>query len=207
MRLILYLALIVSTTSPSLYAAKYFKYPGIYRDIKSTNGDPHPYSGINVEPIANLRGVDLSNADLTDASLWGAKLNDANLAGADLTNANLLDSRLKNTNLPSVNFYDANLRYAILSNANLSGAYLLGADLFYVSFLDANLSGADLSNAFNIDFVHTWSGANLYGATLPDEFDQDWFESQGATFSVPEPSTYSLLFGGLALMLVALKRR
>ena len=207
MRFIFYLVLVISATSTSLSAAKYFKSPGIYRNIKTIDGDPHSYSGTYVEPSADLRGVDLSGADLSNAYLFSAILNNANLAGANLTYSNLLDSSLRNTNLPGVNFYGANLRYASLSNANLSGAYLLGADLFYASFLDANLSGANLSNAFNIDYAYTWSGANLYGATLPDEFDQEWFESQGATFSVPEPSTYSLLFGGLAFILVALKRR
>ena len=207
MRFLLYLVLVISATSTSLSAAKYFKSPGIYRNIKTTDGDPHPYSGSYVEPSADLRGVDLSGANLSYAYLFSANLNNANLAGANLAYSNLLDSSLRNTNLPGVNFYSANLRYAILSNANLSGAYLLGADLFYASFLDANLSGADLSNAFNLDYAYTWSGANLYGATLPDEFDQDWFESQGATFSVPEPSTYALLFGGLAFLFVVLKRR
>ena len=207
MKLMFYLALLISGLNTSLSASKYFKNPGIFQDIKTTFGDPHPYSGIYVEPFANLNGADLSGANLSDAYLWGAKLNDSNLAGADLSNANLLDSRLRNANLPSVNFFDANLTYSILSGANLSGAYLLNADLSYVSFLDANLSGADLSNAINVGLAYTWSGANLDGATLPDGFDQDWFESQGAKFAVPELSTYALLLGVISFILVAQRRR
>ena len=205
--LIFYLALFTSVISTSLSASKYFKNPGIFRDIKTIYGDSHPYSGIYVEPFANLNGADLSGANLSDAYLWGAKLNNSNLTGADLSNANLLDSRLRNANLPDVNFFDANLSYAIFSGANLSGSYLLHADLSYVSFLDANLSGADLSNAINVGLAYTWSGANLYGANLPDGFDQDWFESQGASFAVPESSTYALWLGWFSFILVALKRR
>ena len=55
----------------------------------------------------------------------------------------------------------------------------------------------------------TWTNSNLYGATLPEGYDQAWFENEGAIFeeTVPEPSSYALLLGGLALGLVALRRR
>ena len=82
----------------------------------------------------------------------------------------------------------------------------MGAD-FYSTWLNyANLSYANLTNVSN---VHTaiWTNSNLYGATLPDGYDQAWFESEGAIFVVPEPSSYALLLGGLALGLVALRRR
>ena len=206
MKLMFYLALFISVISTSLSASKYFKNPGIFKDIKTIYGDSHPYSGMYLEPLANLNGTDLSGADLSNAYIWGVKLNDSNLAGVNFSSANLLNSRLRNANLPSANFFDVNLRYAILSGANLSGAYLLNADLFYVSFLDANLSGADLSGAINVGYAYTWSGANLYGATLPDDFDQAWFESQGASFTVPESSTYALLLGGLSFILAILRR-
>ena len=63
---------------------------------------------------ADLRGADLSWADLIRADLRGADLSDADLSGADL-------------------------RYANLSRANLSEADLSGADL-----IRANLSGANI---------------------------------------------------------------
>ncbi|HAA7579551.1 TPA_asm: hypothetical protein GHC76_14625 [Listeria monocytogenes] len=74
---------------------------------------------------ANLRGANLSYADLSCANLRGANLRGANLSYADLSCANL---RV------------ANLSYADLSCANLRGANLNGADLS-----GANLSYADLN--------------------------------------------------------------
>ena len=71
---------------------------------------------------ANLRGADLSCANLSGADLRGA-----DLSGADLSHANLRG---------------ADLSCADLSHANLRGADLSGADLSC-----ANLSGADLSCA------------------------------------------------------------
>ena len=96
---------------------------------------------------ANLRGADLSNANLSYANLRGADLRGANLSGADLSGANLRYADLRG----------ANLRYANLRGANLSGADLSGANLRYADLRGANLSGADLS------------GADLRGANLDKE--------------------------------------
>ncbi|EIN9139573.1 pentapeptide repeat-containing protein [Listeria monocytogenes] len=74
---------------------------------------------------ANLRGVNLSYADLSCANLRGANLRGANLSYADLSCANL---RV------------ANLSYADLSCANLRGANLSGADLSYADLRRADLS-------------------------------------------------------------------
>ena len=95
---------------------------------------------------ANLRGADLSNADLRYANLRGADLSNADLRYADLryadlSNANLRGADLSNANLRGANLSNAYLRYADLSNANLRGADLSNADLRY-----ADLSGANTTN-------------------------------------------------------------
>ena len=83
---------------------------------------------VDVQPkLADLRGADLSYANLSDADLRRANLRRADLRGANLSYANLSD---------------ADLRGADLSYANLSDANLRGADLSY-----ANLSDADIENA------------------------------------------------------------
>ena len=79
---------------------------------------------------ADLRGANLSDADLSDADLRGANLSDADLSFANLRGANLSDANLSFANLSF-----ANLRRAGLSDANLRGANLSRADLS-----DANIN-------------------------------------------------------------------
>jgi len=73
---------------------------------------------------ANLRGANLSDADLRCANLFGANLRGANLSDADLRCANLSDADLRCANLR-----DADLRGANLSDADLRNADLCRADL------------------------------------------------------------------------------
>ena len=82
----------------------------------------------------DLRGANLSRADLSDANLRGANLRGANLSRADLSDANLRGANLRGANLSRADLSDANLSRANLSDANLSRADLS----------DANLRGADL---------------------------------------------------------------
>jgi hypothetical protein len=96
---------------------------------------------LNNEPggvRANLRGADLSGANLSWANLRGADLRGAYLSWANL--------------------HRANLSGADLSGANLSWANLRGADLRGV-----NLSGANLIRANLPDFQITPKGYPMYG--------------------------------------------
>ena len=83
--------------------------------------------------------------------------------------------------------------YFSMDNIDFNNADLRYSDFSEIDYFDAN----------SITFI----GANLYGATLPTGYDQAWFESEGAIFVVPEPSTYALILGGLALGFVALRRK
>ena len=83
--------------------------------------------------------ADLSNADLSGASLLGADLRDANLLGADLRDANLIGADLSRADLS-----EANLNGADLENANLSGADgITNAELEQQT---VSLEGADMPN-------------------------------------------------------------
>ena len=81
-------------------------------------------------------------ADLSYADLCNAKLSNADLNNADLSYANLCGA-----NLSGASLYDADLSYANLCGANLSGASLYDADLSYANLSGASLSGASLHNA------------------------------------------------------------
>ena len=211
MRAILLIILSIFTISSTLSAATYVNTSGFTQDILKTSGRTHSYSGRSLSPYAYLAFADLYRADLTGADLhhtllYGAVLARADLSGANLSGATLYGANFYSAKLNGTDLTGADLSGATLDRADLIGADLIGAD-FYAAWLDsANFSHADLTNVSN---VHTasWRNSNLYGATLPDGFDQAWFESEGAVFVVPEASSYALLFGGLVLGLVALRRR
>ncbi|MFC6938929.1 pentapeptide repeat-containing protein [Salinirubellus sp. GCM10025818] len=100
----------------------------------------------------DLRRADLTNADLRDVTLtkvhlWGATLADADLRRADLTDATLRNADLVRANLGDADLTDSELRDVILTGANLRGAILNNVDLS-----DADLTGAILRDA---DLINT----------------------------------------------------
>ena len=144
----------ISLASSSAFAASYQYYAHnfgpnfiycqscIIDPIQNVFGGNHSYSGINLEPGANLTNANLSNAYLWEVDLLGTVLSGANFSGANLqrahlTNANLSDANFSGANLAAANLYDANL-----SGAGLIGANLTDANLTYANLTDANLTGA-----------------------------------------------------------------
>ena len=114
--------------------------------------------------MANLRGANLSGANLVDSTFYRA-----DLRGADLSGAKLIISDFKGADLGGANLSGADLRDADLSQANLSGADFSGADLARAKLnmsdlRETDLSGADLSRA-DLRGVNL-RGVNLSGANL-----------------------------------------
>ena len=218
MKSILQVTLCLLTISSTLSAATYLTTSGSIQDILKTSGKTHPYSGESLSPhaylaLADLRRADLTSADLRSAVLYGSDLALADLTGANLNGANLNGANLYNANLAGASLYNADFSNVTLYGADLIGADLIGADFYFAwlnfaNFSYADLTNADLTNAWNVHTA-TWLNSNLYGATLPIGYNQAWFEEEGAIFeeTVPEPSNYALLLGGLALGLMALRRR
>jgi uncharacterized protein YjbI with pentapeptide repeats len=97
----------------------------------------------------NLRGADLTGADLEYANLRGADLTGADLEYANLRGANLTCADLEHATLECANLTGAKLEYA-----TLRGAKLICADLEH-----ANLRGAILRGTI-------LRGANLEDATI-----------------------------------------
>ena len=214
MKSILQVTLCLLTISYTLSGATYTIYSGLTQDILDISGQAHSYSGPNLSAYVNtpddafLGYADLTGADLYQANLYSAIFDNADLTGAILTDANLTWANFNSANLTGANLPFADLDFANFSNADLTGANLFFADLFFANFTGADLTGADLSFARFVSRAF-WTNSNLYGAILPPGYNQAWFEEEGATFeeTVPEPSSYALLLGGLALGLVALRRR
>jgi uncharacterized protein YjbI with pentapeptide repeats len=126
---------------------------------------------------ANLYKADAHSASLQRASLKKTDLREANLENANLVSATLAESYLvatdlKNARLNNADFSrsiltDANLQNADLRGAILQGAVLRGTDLGGVNFQDADLRGAE-----GLVAVQLCSAANLRGAQLDLNLEQ-----------------------------------
>jgi len=139
---------------------------------------------------------DLSEANLSKASLLEANLSEVNLFKADLSEADLrwaslVEANLSEANLVSAYLFEADLREADLTEADLSEASLTDADftaadfteanLYMADFIGANLSGAKLRRA-NLSRAG-FANAYLFGADLAEAylFRADLSETKGLT--------------------------
>lgn len=109
----------------------------------------------------NLRGVDLTGANLRDASFKRAELNDALLASVDARRAKFVSATMQGTDLSNARLVQADLTKADLTGASLVEADLTRAKLFRANLNRANLTGARLDGT---DLLN----ANLAGATWID---------------------------------------
>ena len=96
---------------------------------------------------ANLRGVNLTDADLEYTSLKGSNVSQAHLVNTDLSNADLSD---------------ANLYHSFLSNVDLSGTDLSGADL----------SDVDLRNDTGLTQEQIDEAVGNENTRLPDDLER-----------------------------------
>lgn len=132
----------------------------IEMDLRGTD-----LTGANLA-LANLNSANLKDTFLVDSNLQRASLIDANLQSANLHRANLQGAYLANAQMQKANFTSANLQNTTLTDtqfqrANLRGASLLNADLTNAQLQDADLRGANLQRAL---MAHS----NLRGALLVD---------------------------------------
>jgi hypothetical protein len=115
----------------------------------------------------NLENANLENTNLRYANLFNANLENTNLRYANLFNANLFNANLKNADLRYANLENADLRYANLENADLRYANLENADLRYANLESADLKYASLENTSleNANLENTsLENANLFKA-------------------------------------------
>lgn len=87
--------------------------------------------------IANFRGADFTDAQLSYSVLKGADLRVARLVRADLTGANLRKAGLGGADLRAAKLYETNLTLASFVGANLEGAIFWETVLARVNFTEA----------------------------------------------------------------------
>jgi len=117
-------------------------------------------------PIVDLSGADLSDVDLSNASLRYVDLKDANLNNARLIRTSLRDATLSSANLKNADLSGAVLFSADLSKADLGDANLRLSNLSKADLHDANLHNVNLSGAILKDT--NLRGTNLRGVNLSD---------------------------------------
>ncbi|NJR23871.1 MAG: hypothetical protein HC786_17795 [Richelia sp. CSU_2_1] len=127
---------------------------------------------------ADLSGIKLKNANLTNASLqgtrfygtgedrrpgtfddWISDLSGANFEGANLTEAALNSAVMNRTTFVRAVLNKANLSSGNLNAANFSSALLIGANLQQAMLKNASFTGADIGSA-------NLANANLESARL-----------------------------------------
>ena len=146
---------------------------------------------------ADLREMDLREADFSGMDLRGVHLDYSDLTGADLSHANLQRASLCGAHLDDADLQRITLTHArvgsnkrstaaVLDGCNISGGDLSDSDLRHVSMRGADLSNtrldrvdmsdmdatlADLSGSIanNSIMIHAWMpGANLSNAVYKD---------------------------------------
>ena len=129
-----------------------------------------------VNPSAvNLRGAELSRANLGGATLTWADLSDANLSGASLRAATLTWAILSDATLTKADLIAARLGGAWLDEADLRGAELALAILYEAGAGFAMLPvamppmGANLTRAKNLTAKQVKLAQNWWHAHLPDD--------------------------------------
>jgi uncharacterized protein YjbI with pentapeptide repeats len=132
--------------------------PGVEIDLSGANLTQASLDGLNLSgadlSYSLLSHASLRHADLSYANLKNAKLTRADLSAADLCRANLSGANLKN-----VQHDIANLREANLTRANLEDSGFWQANLRQANLKNARLSGAAFDEA-------DLTGADLRGADL-----------------------------------------
>lgn len=110
----------------------------------------------------DLRGVDftgrnLSQANFKDANLEGACFIDTVLVSANFEGANLKNADFSCANAWGANFNETNCQNAVFLSSNLTEASFEGADLDGASFAQANLTEANLqdTNIITAEFDNT----------------------------------------------------
>ena len=110
----------------------------------------------------DLRGVDFTGRNLSQANFEGANLEGACFIDAILVSTNFEGANLKNAdfscaNAWSANFNETNCKDTVFLSANLTESSFEGADLGEASFAQANLTEANLqdTNIITAEFDNT----------------------------------------------------
>ena len=127
--------------------------------------ESHPDERFDLEG-ADLRGFELSTADLSGANLQVAFLFRTDLARAQLHGANLREATLLSSNLTRANLDSADLRGTAFPYSNLEDATVSGANFETARFNRTILGNVDFSRARGLEAVEHTGPSVIDEATL-----------------------------------------
>ncbi len=151
------------TTSPDNSAMLYDRYQLGERDFSDSDfgvlnlhGSCLSYANFRRSKLKqiDLSAADLRGIDLSEANLSRSDLQTADLRGADINNVMMFMATLDGANLQGADLSASSLDLTTLAGANLQGANLCGTYLRGIDLSDVNLTGAyfDEKTQFNLDF-------------------------------------------------------
>jgi uncharacterized protein YjbI with pentapeptide repeats len=169
---------------------------GSPEQLDVTGQDLHGITLMN----GNLRGANLSLAQVCEANLCGANLSRADLHGANLCGTYLCWADLRGANLHAADLREADLSWADLREADLRGAKLDRATLYGASLNRADLRGTSLDKVDVRGADLSWAS---FGGASACEPTRSHLRRRGAIFrektSVIVAERFSEKAGGYAL--------
>jgi uncharacterized protein YjbI with pentapeptide repeats len=125
---------------------------GEWRLERSRAVESEPEFGVDEQLKLLESGVEAWNAwrkkhPKVEVQLASAKLQNRDLKGIDLSHANLESANLAESDLRNADFTGAHARSAVFAKATLRGANFSGCDLRKASFFEAAAGGAHFDNA------------------------------------------------------------
>jgi chaperonin GroEL len=99
---------------------------------------------VNLDPIKDLRGQDLSRCDLSNLNFSGVDLRSTNFEHAKLNNSIFRNAKLDNANFNSADLTDTIFTGASLDNANFEKAIIKNAAIPYTQLRKAKFTYNDL---------------------------------------------------------------
>jgi uncharacterized protein YjbI with pentapeptide repeats len=130
-------------------------HPDVKVDLRGADLSRADLNGIDFRDT-RLTRVDLRGASLQDARLARANLSRATLIGTDLKRASLKETRLTETILMDANLHDADFSSAYLHRAVLANSNLMGAYLYSAYFNETHLNQTKFTN---VALAYTTLGA------------------------------------------------
>jgi uncharacterized protein YjbI with pentapeptide repeats len=135
--------------------------PGSATALQAYLSDP---DGLLTGTEGDFRGADLRGLDLSGAELIEADFREVSLSGTDLSRVNFRIANLSGADLTGARLYKTDADHCVAAAVVLRGAYL-----FRASFMHADLRSADLRRSFlnSINFAHAdLRGSDLRGANI-----------------------------------------